>query len=175
MRVVVKGLEDVERFAGTVTVTKVAAPRAGTVVEKLCRVLPRQDRIWIDGELNAREWNFDTNNQAPERLLLDNGAEAARVWAQWDKDALYLGCRFQDAKASHPITLLLGTKRILLSPDLAKTLPGAELAGGGHAMEARLPWAALGPYRPAKGDKLRWDMELGDGKQPSQGGGALLE
>ena len=27
-------------------------------------------------------------------------------------------------------------------------------------MEARIPWASLGQYRPAKGDRIPWNMKL---------------
>ena len=34
----------------------------------------------------------------------------------------------------------------------------------GYTMEARIPWAALGAFRPKSGDSIRWSMNvcLGD-------------
>jgi hypothetical protein len=47
-----------------------------------------------------------------------------------------------------------------------KFLPGAKVAlkvkedKSGYTMEASIPWASLGDYRPKKGDKILWNMKI---------------
>lgn len=52
------------------------------------------------------------------------------------------------------------------SDRVGKMLPGVTVGlqimpdKQGYTMEARIPWASLGAYRPTKGDRLRWTMNI---------------
>jgi len=213
-RIVVDGLGRIERFAGALRVNERAAPRPETSANREWRVLPRRNPIDIDGEINPREWGTDTDTQAPERFY-HNDVEAARAWAQWDDEALYLCWKINDRTPAvnrdrgtdkwkgDQVEFMIRASRetavgsvkfakdefqIAIGPDAdgkvnamvqrcVGELQGKELLTAqvapqvlpdrtGYTMEARIPWAELGTYRPAQGDKLRWNMVIdwGDSK-----------
>jgi hypothetical protein len=96
-RIRVDGLDKTERFSGKLILAKPPSrPRNIEPEQRVWKILRRRDDVAIDGEINAREWNTDTDRQAPEYFLY-NDARVATAWAQWDKDALYLACRIADA------------------------------------------------------------------------------
>ncbi|MDD5705231.1 MAG: sugar-binding protein [Kiritimatiellae bacterium] len=94
-RIVVDGLDTVERFDGRLRVTTAATPRDRAEEEPVWRILSRREPIWIDGVIDPREWGTDTDTQAPETFHV-LGQEKARSWAQWDGEALYLAWRIRD-------------------------------------------------------------------------------
>ena len=208
-RIVVQGLEQIEHFAGTVTVDKAPAPRAAASTEQPpWRVLHTRGPVQIDGVIAATEWGTNTDTQAPVDLYAGE-QRGARCWAQWDEEALYLAWDVEDPTPA--VNMSRGESRwsgdqaefmIRAQADLAgiggpsrpspadyqmaigtdadgklavfvqmngsekqgKLLPGAEVGlrgrdnKSGYSMEARIPWAALGAYRPKAGDMVKWNM-----------------
>lgn len=207
-RIIVDGLDNIERFEGQVKVTTVAAPRVMVEERPVWRVLRRQDPIRIDGEINAREWGTDTDTQVPESFYYLDDSEAARAWAQWDDEALYLAWRITDPTPAvntqrgpdkwggDQVEFMIRAKpgieggggnmghtaeefQLAIGPGadgpsvviqangskrVGQTLKGAEVAvrvlpgKDGYTMEARIPWAELGTYRPKKDDQVLWNM-----------------
>ncbi|MDD5705143.1 MAG: FlgD immunoglobulin-like domain containing protein [Kiritimatiellae bacterium] len=198
MRIVVHGLEEIERFTGRVKVKTPSAPRPGALYELEWRIMPRQNTVWIDGEINAREWATDTSEQAPERFLNGNGEEAARAWAQWDPDALYLACKIPDRTPAIPavgqpgdrLALMLraaaGTERtggaayakgeclIAIAPGEDGALAAVLLQDGGGRQGQRLPAAETALQRwPGKNGynaELRIPWASFGNYRPSKGG-----
>jgi len=223
-RIVVEGLETMERFEGVVTVKTLAAPRK-MVKETLppWSILRTRGDIKVDGEIGVYEWGTNTDTQAPVDFEY-SGRNVARSWAQWDDRALYIAWRIKDE--SPAVNKVTGSERwgadqvelmIRAAPGLdtsrgigkhtaseyqleigpdgdgrvdayvilngsdrkGKFLPGARVRlvvapdKSGYTMEASIPWASLGPYRPSKGDKIRWNMKIHWGA-PDGGGVAYL-
>jgi hypothetical protein len=214
-RIVVDGIDEIERFRGSVRVKEVQPPRRVEANKREWRILRRNYPIRIDGEMAIREWNTDTQDQAPE-MFYHQDREVARAWAQWDDDALYLAWRvgddtpavnkqtgdnrWQGDQVEFMIRAALGDAsgshtaeeyQLLIGPDAGgktsvyvvlngsdkkgKDLAGAEAAlqilpaRNAYTMEARIPWASLGEYRPKKGDRIRWNTIVDFGSTDGMG------
>jgi hypothetical protein len=208
-RIVVQGLDQIQHFSGTVTVDQTPAPRPVVSTEQPpWRVLRTRGPIQIDGVIGAAEWGTNTDTQAPVNFYVGD-QYAARSWAQWDNDALYLAWNIEDTtpavnmsrgamkwsgdqvefmiRAQAGLTGVSGAGhyspveyQLAIGPDAdgklsafvqangsdksGKDLPGVEVAlkirpdKSGYSMEARIPWASLGPWRPQAGDEVKWNM-----------------
>jgi hypothetical protein len=208
-RIVVEGLDQVEHFAGTVTVDRPPAPRAAVSTEQPpWRVLRTRGPVQIDGVIGAAEWGTNTDTQAPEDLYVGE-QRGARCWAQWDDRALYLAWNIEDPtpavnmsraesrwsgdQVEFMIRAQAGLQgvsgagqyspleyQMAIGPDAdgmlgafvqmngsdkrGKLLPGVEVAlkvrpdKSGYSLEARIPWASLGDWRPQVGDQVKWNM-----------------
>ena len=89
-RIIVDGLERIERFTSRIQVTAVQPPRPARKEMREWHVLRRGDfPIRIDGEVTAREWNTDTSAQAPRSSSIKtrkspaagrNGTTTPSIW-----------------------------------------------------------------------------------------------
>ena len=210
-RIIVDGLEKIERFEGELQV-KTAATRRPIADEELppWAILRTRGPIRIDGEIGVYEWGTNTDTQAPVDFER-NEIKVARAWAQWDDEALYLAWDIKDDSpavnnvrgkerwGSDQVELMIraqpGTEsksergqhtateyQIEIGPDgdgrvdayvilngsdrKDKFLPGVNVKlrvkedKAGYTMEAAIPWASLGDYRPKKGDRILWNMKI---------------
>ncbi len=143
-RIVVEGLDDIERFQGAVMVNKVATPRkAEKAGLPLWQILHTRGKIDIDGTIDSAEWGTRTDTQAP--VDFERGDKnVARCWAQWDEKALYIAWDIKDK-----------------SPAMNKSLGKVRWAGDQVELMIRVEPGAVSKSARGKHTATEYQIEIG--------------